>query len=99
MQASLGVRKDGLHLYRSMVPPAVPSLAFLGCETSSPYSWLTTSLQAAWVAALAAGRLQLPGLRTMKEDVFMQRRWGRGRAGQQAGQRVGQRAGADKAAA
>ncbi|GFR42597.1 hypothetical protein Agub_g3527 [Astrephomene gubernaculifera] len=77
LQASLGVRKDGLHLYRSMVPPAVPSLAFLGCETSSPYSWLTTSLQSHWVAALVSGRLELPSMRHMKADVYLQRRWRR----------------------
>ncbi|GIL46378.1 hypothetical protein Vafri_3366, partial [Volvox africanus] len=77
LQASLGIRKDGLHLYRGLVPPAVPSLAFLGCQTTSPYSWLTVSLQAAWVAELASGRLRLPRLRDMRMDVLQQRRWRR----------------------
>ncbi|GIL71638.1 hypothetical protein Vretifemale_2163, partial [Volvox reticuliferus] len=77
LQASLGIRKDGLHLYRGLVPPAVPSLAFLGCQTTSPYSWLTASLQAAWVAELATGRLRLPRLRDMRMDVLQQRRWRR----------------------
>ncbi|EFJ53067.1 hypothetical protein VOLCADRAFT_85967 [Volvox carteri f. nagariensis] len=77
LQATLGVRKDGLHLYRSLVPPAVPSLAFLGCQTTSPYSWLTTSLQAAWVAQLFSGRMRLPPLEVMKRDVYRQRRWRR----------------------
>lgn len=36
MRARLDLQKDGLYLYRNMVPPHVPSLAFVGSEVRRP---------------------------------------------------------------
>lgn len=40
------MHKDGLYLYRHMLPPNVPNLAFVGSEINSWNNPLTAALQA-----------------------------------------------------
>jgi dimethylaniline monooxygenase (N-oxide forming) len=45
-QARLGLQKDGLHLYRSVLSPQLPRLGFVGSEVSTLNNVLTSGLQA-----------------------------------------------------
>lgn len=69
LQARLGLQKDGLPLYRHMLPPLVPGLAFVGCEASSYNTLLTSGLQAEWLAAVLVGQVAMPEQAAMQEDV------------------------------
>ena len=44
-QAKLGVAKDGLPLFRNILPPLLPRLGFVGSEVSSYNNVLTSGLQ------------------------------------------------------
>ncbi|KAG2428125.1 hypothetical protein HXX76_011805 [Chlamydomonas incerta] len=67
---------DGdLALYRGMVHPDVPGLAFVGLEAHAGSSLLLLELQAQWLAAHLAGRLALPPAAAMRADVAAQRVW------------------------
>jgi hypothetical protein len=65
----LGLQKDGLPLFRHMLPPQIPNLAFVGCEASSFNLPLTAGLQAEWLAAVVAGSVALPKEADMQDDV------------------------------
>ncbi|CAK9078323.1 unnamed protein product, partial [Durusdinium trenchii] len=41
LQEKLNIQKDGLFLYRNMLPPRLPDLAFVGCEVSTSNNILT----------------------------------------------------------
>jgi hypothetical protein len=69
VQARLGLQKDGLPLFRHMLPPQLPGLAFVGCEASSFNVPLTAGLQAEWLAAVLAGQVALPSMEEMQDDV------------------------------
>lgn len=70
VQALLGLRQDGLHLYRNMLPPLLPALAFVGPGAASSFNCpLTAGLQAQWLADALAGRLALPSAQEMQADV------------------------------
>ena len=62
-------------LYRGMVHPDVPGLAFMGLEAHAGSSLLLLELQAQWLAANLAGRLALPPAAAMRADVAAQRVW------------------------
>ncbi|KAG2428120.1 hypothetical protein HXX76_011801 [Chlamydomonas incerta] len=67
---------DGdLVLYRGMVHPDVPGLAFVGLEAHASSSLLLLELQAQWLAAHLAGQLALPPAAAMHADVAAQRAW------------------------
>jgi dimethylaniline monooxygenase (N-oxide forming) len=53
--AKLGVEDDGLYLYKHMLPPKVPGIAFVGSEVSTFANILTHALQAEWLASLLSG--------------------------------------------
>ncbi|KAG2428122.1 hypothetical protein HXX76_011803 [Chlamydomonas incerta] len=77
-QALLGSTAEGdgdLALYRGMVHPDVPGLAFVGLEAHAGSSPLLLELQAQWLAAHLAGRLALPPAAAMRADVAAQRVW------------------------
>ncbi|KAG1670104.1 hypothetical protein FOA52_013680 [Chlamydomonas sp. UWO 241] len=74
-QATLGLYKDGLYLYRHMISPGVPNLCFLGSEVSTFNSVLTHGLQALWLTRLLTGQTKLPTRSEMLADVTAQRRW------------------------
>lgn len=69
LQARLGLQKDGLPLFRHMLPPALPGLAFVGCEAASFNIPLTAGLQAEWLAGVLAGAVVLPPAADMQDDV------------------------------
>ncbi|GMH39574.1 hypothetical protein BSKO_07472 [Bryopsis sp. KO-2023] len=60
---------DGLWLYRQMVHPDIPSLAFVGSNVSSHMSLPTFSIQAAWVAKMFSGGMQVPSPASMWKEV------------------------------
>ena len=76
-RARLDLQKDGLYLYRNMLCPTLPNLAFVGCEVSTYNNILTSGLQAAWLARLLQGRVQLPPVVQMQEDIRQQQKWRR----------------------
>ncbi|HEX6036982.1 flavin-containing monooxygenase [Longimicrobium sp.] len=66
---------DGVfHLYRNLVHPDVPRLAFVGYN-SSLYSQLTSEIGARWVSRLWTGELRLPPRDAMLDDVRARWEW------------------------
>lgn len=76
MAASVG--DEGPWLYRHVLSPACPSLAFVGCEARTPTPIATSGLQALWVAGVLSGRVRLPSLGAMWRDVGTRAQWMRG---------------------
>jgi dimethylaniline monooxygenase (N-oxide forming) len=72
----LGRDEDGFYLYRHMLHPDLPNLAFVG-RASTFLSILTYSLQARWLAELLAGRVQLPGREAMLAEIENLKTWKR----------------------
>ena len=52
-------QNDGLYLYKRMLPPAIPGLAFIGSETATIFNCTSSGLQAEWLARLLAGKSKL----------------------------------------
>ncbi|WIA43866.1 hypothetical protein OEZ86_010280 [Tetradesmus obliquus] len=77
LRARLGLQKDGLPLFRHMLPPALPGLAFVGCEAASFNIPLTAGLQAEWLAGVLAGAVGLPPAADMQDDVRRMTAWSR----------------------
>ncbi|MBI4692922.1 MAG: FAD-dependent oxidoreductase [Gammaproteobacteria bacterium] len=76
LRETLHFDDDGLYLYRQMLSPDVPGLAFVG-YASTITSTLTYNLQARWLADLLDDRHRLPAAAAMREDVDAQRAWKR----------------------
>jgi len=76
-QAKLQIQRDGLYLYRSMLPVEVPGLAFLGSEVSTFNNILTHGLQAAWLSKVLTGAITLPPPRRLQADVEAEMNWKR----------------------
>jgi len=70
------VGEDGIFLYRQMLHPDAPRLAFIG-HAATISSLLTYSLQAAWLATLLTGRHELPGTADLRADVAALTAWKR----------------------
>lgn len=51
----LDIQNDGLYLYKRMLPPAVPGLAFIGSEAATIFNSTCSGLQAEWLARKLAG--------------------------------------------
>lgn len=62
------------HLYRNLVHPDVPRLAFVGYN-SSLYSQLTSEIGARWAARVWMGELRLPPREAMLEEVRARWAW------------------------
>eukprot|EP00198_Chlamydomonas_reinhardtii_P001406 XP_001690742.1 flavin-containing monooxygenase [Chlamydomonas reinhardtii] len=73
----LGGQRDGLYLYRHVLPPLVRNIAFVGCEASSFNSPLTSYLQCMWLASCLQNRVRLPPPAEMMKDLQRQMRWQR----------------------
>jgi hypothetical protein len=73
----LGRDDDGFYLYRHMLHPDLPNLAFLG-RASTFLSVVTYNVQARWLAETIAGRIVLPDRETMLEDIALMKAWKRG---------------------
>merc|ERR1719182_1330743 len=77
VQAKLQLQRDGLYLYRSLLPVSVPGIAFLGSEVSTFNNVLTHGLQAAWLSKLLTGAMALPPPREMQKAVEAEMNWKR----------------------
>merc|ERR1719473_2028443 len=77
VQAKLQLQRDGLYLYRSLLPVSVPGIAFLGSEVSTFNNVLTHSLQAVWLSRLLTGAMALPPPREMQKAVEAEMNWKR----------------------
>ncbi len=62
-------RDGALALYRLVFPPGVPALAFVGMTRVSGPVFPIAELQARWVAAVFAGRAQLPAGDEMRREI------------------------------
>mmetsp|Transcript_36561 Transcript_36561/g.110482 ORF Transcript_36561/g.110482 Transcript_36561/m.110482 type:complete len:201 (-) Transcript_36561:87-689(-) len=77
VQARLRVEDDGMFLFRNMIPPGVPNLAFVGSEVSTFNNILTHALQAEWLARVLDGHVQLPNPMQMRADIEKEQAWKR----------------------
>jgi len=77
VQAKLQLQRDGLYLYRSVLPVNMPGIAFLGSEVSTFNNVLTHGLQAAWLSKLFTGAMTLPPPREMQKAVEAEMNWKR----------------------
>jgi dimethylaniline monooxygenase (N-oxide forming) len=76
LRESLSFEEDGLYLYRQILHPDAPRLAFIG-QASTVCSMLTYSLQARWLAELFTGRVELPDREAMRCEIEGMKRWKR----------------------
>jgi len=76
-QEKLAVQRDGLYLYRNIIPPAVPDLAFVGSEVSTFNNILTHGLQAVWLRQVLTGEMHLPKASAMHQIVEKEQAWKR----------------------
>merc|ERR1712232_1088821 len=76
-QQKLAVARDGLYLYRNIIPPAVSNLAFVGSEVSTFNNILTHGLQALWLQRMLTGEMNLPRPSTMERIVEKEQAWKR----------------------
>eukprot|EP00440_Ansanella_granifera_P072050 gb/GFBE01078189.1/.p1 GENE.gb/GFBE01078189.1/~~gb/GFBE01078189.1/.p1 ORF type:complete len:626 (+),score=157.37 gb/GFBE01078189.1/:1-1878(+) len=77
VQPKLDIQKDGLYLYRNILPPQVPDLAFIGCEVSTFNNILTHGLQALWLTKVLTGELRLPKTSQMMRVMELEQAWKR----------------------
>jgi cation diffusion facilitator CzcD-associated flavoprotein CzcO len=76
-QKKLAVQRDGLYLYRNIIPPAVSNIAFIGCEVSTFNNILTHGLQAVWLRRMLTGEMRLPNASVMHQIVEKEQAWKR----------------------
>ncbi len=76
LRLRLDFADDGIYLYRQMLPPDVPGLAFIG-YASTVSNILCYALQAHWLAALVAGRHALPEAEAMRTEIAAVAAWKR----------------------
>lgn len=74
LRAALGDGPDGFYLYRHILHPSAPNLAFIG-RASSFMSVTTFALQARWLAEVASGTVSLPFAEEMQAEISALRRW------------------------
>ncbi|CAE8633462.1 unnamed protein product [Polarella glacialis] len=74
---SLDMEKDGLYLYRNIIPPKLPNLAFIGSEVSTFNNILSQGLQMVWLARILTGQLVLPKVDAMEESLARDKTWKR----------------------
>merc|ERR1712084_125018 len=77
VQPLLDLERDGLWLYRNMIPVRLQDLAFIGCEVSTFNNILTHGLQAAWLRRVLLGEVSLPGPGGMEQIIDKERSWKR----------------------
>merc|ERR1711998_175802 len=56
LRERLDLERDGLYLYRNVLPARLPGLAFVGSEVSTFNNILTQGLQAEWLARVLSGQ-------------------------------------------
>ena len=77
IQEKLQIQKDGLYLYRNIIPPSVPDVAFIGCEVSTFNNILTHGLQVLWLKKMLKGDLKIPTPGAMEKVLEKERAWKR----------------------
>jgi cation diffusion facilitator CzcD-associated flavoprotein CzcO len=73
----IGFEEDGYYLYRQVVHPDLPRLAFVGSNATTYINILTHNLQARWLAELLRGRHRLPDRAAMLAEIEATKRWKR----------------------
>ena len=76
-QKALDKQKDGLYLYRQLIPPNVPNLAFVGAEMSTFNNILTQALQTLWLEKVLTKEMNLPEKEVMLDRVEEEKAWKR----------------------
>ena len=76
LQDRLGFADDGFYLYRQILHPDVPGLAFIG-YASTVSNILAYSMQSVWLARLIAGRHQLPNDEAQRQEIEKLATWKR----------------------
>merc|ERR1711971_51379 len=76
-QDKLAVEKDGLYLFRNMIPPNVSDLAFIGSEVSTFNNILTHGLQAVWLRQVLTREMHLPAAGVMQQIMEKEQAWKR----------------------
>ena len=74
---ALDKQKDGLYLYRQIIPPNVKNLAFIGSEMSTFNNILTQGIQTLWLEQLLKGDFKLPSKDQMQEKIEEEKAWKR----------------------
>lgn len=73
----LAAEKDGLYLFRNVIPLGVSDLAFIGSEVSTFNNILTHGLQALWLQKMLTGEVKLPKPAEMQRIVEKEQAWKR----------------------
>ncbi|MBD1849042.1 NAD(P)-binding domain-containing protein [Leptolyngbya sp. ST-U4] len=70
------VDEDGAYLYRHIIHPDLPGLAFIGWASTFSNS-LTTHLEVIWLIHLLKGKIQLPEPEVMWQEISQMKHWKR----------------------
>jgi dimethylaniline monooxygenase (N-oxide forming) len=70
------VEDDGVYLYRHIIHPDLPSLAFIGWASTFSNS-LTTHLEVIWLTHLLKGKIKLPERAIMWQEISQMKHWKR----------------------
>ena len=76
LKENLGQEPDGIYLYRHILHPAAPNLAFIG-RVSTFMSVTTYALQARWLAEVLSGEVSLPSDAEMGNAISDLQAWKR----------------------
>lgn len=76
LQQKMGFGDDGIYLYRQILHPAVPGLAFIG-YASTVSNVLAYHMQALWLAGLITGKHKLPDDDSQLQEIENLKRWKR----------------------
>ena len=71
------VESDGVWLYRHIMHPELPNMAFIGWASTFSNS-LTAHLGSVWFADVLKGRFLLPGREAMAREIAEMQAWKRG---------------------
>lgn len=75
---ALDVQEDGLYLYRHILPPNVPGLAFCGSEVATISNIATHAIQAEWIRAYLTGELRnVPSKEEQLKQIEKTKAWKR----------------------
>lgn len=77
LQNKMEKHNDGLYLYRNVIAPRLPNVAFVGCEVSTFNNILTHGLQAEWLAKVLDGKIVLPTTGRMLKQIEKEQAWKR----------------------
>jgi dimethylaniline monooxygenase (N-oxide forming) len=73
----IGFEDDGYYLYRQILHPDVPNLAFIGSNAATYINILTHNLQARWLTELMRGTHRVPGRDAMMAEIEAMKEWKR----------------------